>query len=206
MRHSPVALGGAIWAFLLLGAGSARAEPIQWSYSWSRSPAEVHADSPGSGFLSLTDGGLHPAIGSTNLVPTNLQAHSTAPANAPDVFTNKTYTLGLLIQDKDSGKSGTIAFTGEFNGTLTAGSSNIKNTFTGPTTQTLALGNHLYTVTIDSFGAPGPTGASNSGSIAARADVSVSTIIHTPEPSSGVLALLGTVCLRFVRLGRRARV
>lgn len=203
MRYSPVALGGLTWIVLLLGAADARAELIQWTYNWSRSPAQVHADSPGTGYISLTDEGTKSATGTSNLVAANLQAHSTATSSNPDVFTDKTYTLKLFLQDQTSGKSGTIAFTGEFNGTLTANSSNIKNTFTGPATQTLTLGNHLFTVTIGPYGAPGPTGAINSGSIAARAEVTVSTIFQTPEPTSGVLALLGSVCVAFVRPRRR---
>jgi len=199
MRYSPVALGGATWALLLIGVSGARAEPIQWSYSWSRSPAEVHADSPGTGFISLTGGGLKSAAGNSYLAATNLQAHSTAPTSNPDVFTNKTYTLSLFLQDQDSGKSGTVSFTGEFNGTLTAGSSNITNTFVGPTTQTLVLGDHLYTVAIGPYAAPGPTGVLNVGGIGARADVKVSTIFHTPEPNSCLLALLGIAGVAFVR-------
>src|SRR5262249_29714492 len=109
------------------------------------------------------------------------------------------YTLSLFLQDQDSGKSGTISFTGEFNGMLTADSSNITNTFVGPTTQTLVLGDHLYTVSIGPYSAPGPTGVVNVGGIGARADVKVSTIFHTPEPSSCLLALVGTACLAFVR-------
>ncbi|HEY7310164.1 MAG TPA: hypothetical protein VH643_12450 [Gemmataceae bacterium] len=203
MRFSPVTLGGLTWIVLLIGAADARAELIQWTYNWSRSPTQVHADSPGTGYISLTDEATKSAAGTSNLVATNLQAHSTATTSHPDVFTNKTYTLSLSLQDQASGKSGTLAFTGEFNGTLTANSSNIKNTFTGATTQTLTLGDHLYTVTIGPYAAPGPTGAVNSGSIAARAEVTVSTIFHTPEPNSCVLALLGGACAALVRPRRR---
>lgn len=203
MRFSPVALGGLTWIVLLIGAADARAELIQWTYNWSRSPAQVHANSPGTGYISLTDEGTKSAAGTSNLVATNLQAHSTATTSHPDVFSNKTYTLSLSLQDQASGKSGTVAFTGEFNGTLTAESSNIKNTFLGATTQTLTLGNHLYTVTIGPYAPPGPTGVVNSGSIAARAEVTVSTIIQTPEPNSCVLALLGGVCAMLVRPRRR---
>ncbi|MHB1422950.1 MAG: hypothetical protein ACYC3I_07110 [Gemmataceae bacterium] len=194
MSHSPVALGGAAWVVLLFGAGGAHAELIQWSYSWSRSPTQVSANSPGTGYISLTDQPLTSATGNSYIVATNLQAHSTASVQNPDVFTNKTYTLSLFLQDQDSGKSGTVAFTGAFNGTLTAESSNISNTFLGSTTKSLALGDHLYTVAIGPYSAPGPTGAVNSGSIAARAEVTVSTILHLPEPSSVVLALLGAGC------------
>lgn len=191
MNHSPVALGGAVWILLCLGVSDAHAELIQWTYSWSRSPAQVSADSPGTGYISLTDAGRQSAAGNSYLVAANLQAHSAATDSNPDVFTNKTYSLSLSLGDQASGASGTLTFTGEFNGTLTASSSNITNTFLGATTQTLALGENLYTVTMGSFTGPGPTGADNSGSISARAEVNVVTIASLPEPSSIVLALVG---------------
>jgi hypothetical protein len=204
MRRSPVGLGGAAWVLLLFGTSCARAELIQWSYSWSRTPTQVMADSPGTGYISLTDQTMKSAAGNSYLVATNLQAHSTATLANPDVFTNKTYTLSLFLQDTDSGKSGTLSFTGEFNGTLTANSSNITNKFLGQTTQSLQLGDNLYTVTIGPYTSMGPTGALNSGSIAARADVKVSTIFQLPEPSSYLLALLGASgSLLFVRRRRR---
>jgi hypothetical protein len=143
------------------------------------------------------------AAGDSYLVATNLQAHSTATVQNPDVFTNKTYTLSLFLQDKASGKGGTVSFTGEFNGSLTADSTNLTNTFTGATTASLVLGNNQYTVTIGPYTAPGPTGAVNYGSIAARADVKVSPLISLPEPSSCLLALLaGCYGLSFVRRRR----
>jgi hypothetical protein len=152
----------------------------------------------------LTGDGLKSAAGGSYLVATNLQAHSTASIQNPDVFTNKTYTLTLFLQDKDSGKSGTISFTGELNGTLTADSTKLTNTFMGDTTQSLVLGNNVYSVTIGPYTPPGPTGAVNSGSIAARADVKVSPVIASPEPSSCLLAVLGAGCgLAFVRRRRR---
>jgi hypothetical protein len=204
MRHTPVALSGTACVLLFFGTAGARAELIQWSYSWSRSPVQVFADKPGTGYISLTGDGLKSATGSSYLVATNLQAHSTAGIQNPDVFTNKPYTLSLFLQDQDSGKSATISFTGEFNGTLTADSTKITNTFVGATTQSLVLGNNVYTVTIGPYTSPGPTGAVNSGSIAARADVKVSPVIASPEPSTGLLALLGAGCgLAFVRQRRR---
>jgi hypothetical protein len=204
MRKLPVALAGAAWVWLFFGTAGARAELIQWSYSWSSSPTQVYANGSGSGYISLTnDTGLKSASGSSYLVATNLQAHSGASVADPDVFSNKTYSLNLSLTDQSSGQSGTLSFTGEFNGTLTADSSNISNTFVGATTQSLVLGNHLYTVTIGPYDPPGPTGAVNSGSISARAEVTVS-IFHLPEPSSGVLAFLGVSCgLAFIRRRRR---
>lgn len=204
MRHSPVALGGAACVLLCFTTVGARAELIQWSYNWSRSPAQVYANSPGTGYISLTDEGMKSAAGNSYLVATNLQAHSTATIQNPDVFTNKTYTLSLFLQDTASGKSGTVSFTGEFNGTLTAESTNLTNTFVGATTQSLVLGNNQYTVTIGPFSPPGPPGAVNYGSIAARAEVKVSPVISSPEPSSCLLALLGAGC-RLMAFVRRRR-
>lgn len=204
MNLSPVALGGAAWVLLLFGTSDAHAELIQWSYSWSRTPTQVAADSPGTGYIALTDQGMQSAAGNSYLVATNLQAHSTATVQSPDVFTNKIYTLSLYLRDTTSGKSGTLSFTGELNGTLTADSSNISNTFVGQTTQSLVLGGNLYTVTIGPYSAPGPTGAVNSGSIAARAQVQVSTLIQLPEPGSYLLAVMGAAgSLALVRLRRR---
>lgn len=202
MRYSPAAVGTA--ALLLFGVSNANAELIQWSYNWSRSPAEVHSSNHGgAGFISLTDEGLKSAAGNSYLVATNLQAHSTASNKDPDVFVNKAYSLKLFLQDKDSGASTTLTFNGEFNGTLVADNSNIANTFTGKTTQSIVLGDHLFTVSIGPYSAPGPTGAVNAGSIAARAEVTVSTIFHLPEPSAFLLALLGGCALLAARRRRR---
>jgi hypothetical protein len=204
MSQTGAVLGGAACALLLIGAADARAELIQWSYSWSRSPAEVHSDNHnGAGFISLTGEGTTAVTGNSYLVATDTQAHSTAPANDPDVFTHKPYSLSLTLTDKNSQKTGVLTFTGEFNGTLTAGSANIKNSFLGQTTQELVLGDHLYTVKIGPYTPPGPPTETNSGSIAARADVTVSTIFHQPEPGSGVLAVLGAGGLMLLR--RRLR-
>jgi hypothetical protein len=198
MRASPVARAGATWILLLLGAGELHADPIQWSYQWSNSPAEVKATT-GTGYISLTDETLHTVIGDTDLVATDLQAHSTAPVAQPDVFTAQGYSLNLYLQDS-SGANDTLTFTGQFDGTLTASSSNIANTFTGQTTQSVTLGDHLYTVTISSYTPPGPTGEGSTGSIGAHAEVSVQTIIASlPEPGSLMLSLVGASCLLLVR-------
>ncbi len=203
MKLSPLAWGGTACVLLLFSTASARAELIQWTYNWSRSPTTVMADSPGTGYISLTNEGMKSAAGNSYLVATNLQAHSTATVTNPDVFTNKTYQLNLYLQDQASGKSGTVTFTGEFNGTLTANSTIISNTFVGATTKTVTLGNNQYTVTIGPYAAPGPTGAVNSGSIAARAEVTVSPVItgifQLPEPSSSALAILGVWGLLLMR-------
>jgi hypothetical protein len=194
---------------LLLATGpGVRADFIHWSYNWSRSPEEVLADSPGTGRITLTDEGLKEAIGDSDVVATNLRSFSTAPPSNPDHFTNKAYSLNLFLQDQESGQSGTLSFNGVFNGTLSATSSNIKNTFISQTTQSLVLGINVYTATIGPYAPPGPTGTTTAGSISAHAQITVEAIIQTvPEPSALVLCGLGmlpfAVC-GFARSRKRA--
>lgn len=180
-----------------------RAELVSWSYSWSNSPGVIDADSPGTGYITLTNESLHQVAGNTNIVATNLRTFSTAPPDTPDVFTNKGYNLSLYILDQASGQSGTLSFTGVLNGTVTGTNSNLQNTFTGPITQTLILGGNLYTVTIGPYSPPGPPGSVNSGTISSYASVTVQAI-GTPEPSTWVLSLGGLLGFTVVA-GRRWR-
>src|SRR5262249_38320752 len=108
----------------------------------------------------------------------------------------------LTILDDASGKSGTMTFSGTFSGTLSNKSAIIMNNFTGPQTQSVQLGNHLYTVQIGPVAPPGPPTANIAGSISALANVSAK---HVPEPSTLVLSGL---CLSLFGAGwwwKRAR-
>ena len=201
MRCSTVVLSATLM-FLLGLSPSARADLIPWAYNWSRSPDVIHADSPGTGYITLTDESLKNAVGDSDIVATNLHVFSTATASSPDRFTAKAYKLNLLLVDTTSGASGTLVFTGQFDGTLTATSANIANKFTGMITQSIVLGGNLYTATISSYVSPGPPGASNSGSISAHAQVSVQAAFVVPEPNSLVLAGLAVSGLALF-LGRR---
>ena len=207
MRLAPATLGGAALLWLLTFGGFARADLIQWSYNWSRSPANVMADSPGTGYISLTDETPQNAVGNSDIVATNIQAHSTASAADPDVFTNAPFTLSLYLLDKESGSNSTLKFIGVFNGTLTDLSSNIQATFTGPTTETAILGTDVYTVTVGAFTPPGPTGSTTSGSIGAHSVVSVEVIVQdVPEPATFTMAGLALPLLGLVGWRRRMRL
>jgi hypothetical protein len=204
MSFARVPLFGIALLTLFVGAAPARADLIAWKYNWSRSPGVINADSPGTGYITLTDESLHTAVGDSDIVATNLRTYSTASPQTPDVFTAKPYTLSLFLQDQASGISGTLTFTGQFDGKISSLNSNITNTFTGLTTQQLVLGNNLYTARIDSYAPPGPTNSSNSGSISAHATVDVETIIQdVPEPNGLLLACLAAPAAGFVLWRRR---
>src|SRR5437660_9697602 len=110
MRLTPATLGGAALLWLLTFGGPARADLIQWSYNWSRSPSNVKADSPGTGYIALTDETAQNAVGNSDIVATNIQAHSTATATNPDHFTNAPFTLALYLLDQQSGSNSTLNF------------------------------------------------------------------------------------------------
>jgi hypothetical protein len=195
MNRSPVARGGIALALLLALAGSARADFVHWMYNWSRSPAKVYADSPGTGYITLTDESLHTAVGDSDVVATNLRTFSTAPPGHPDTFTAKAYSLTLYLKDLASGRSASLIFTGRLDGTITSGSSHIANTFTGLVTQQVFLGDHLYTATIGPYAPAGPPGSSNAGSISAHAHIDVEPVIALPEPAALALSALGFALL-----------
>jgi hypothetical protein len=192
-------------ALLLLGGGPCWADFIHWTYSWSNSPNELFSDN-GTGKIALSNESPTNAVNNTDVVATNIHTFSSAPPSSPDTFTAKPYVLTMNLTDQDSGATGTMTFSGQFNGTLTAESSNLRTTFTGATEQSLVLGTHVYNVTIGPFSPPGPPGAVNAGSISAHALVEVHEVIEeTPEPSTLALLTLG-LPLAGVGLWRRRRV
>jgi hypothetical protein len=206
MRTSPLAPVGAALIVCLWSGGAAHADPITWTYDWSRTPSKVLSDN-GQGWIALTDETPKSVVGDSAIVATNLDTFSTASRNHPDVFTNEQYALGLHLVDQASGQDGTLHFAGRLDGTLSADSANITNTFLGQTTQSIVLGSNLYTVVLNSYAAPGPPGAVNHGAISALATVTAQpvTVATLPEPGSLALAGLGAIGLGLASWRRRRR-
>jgi hypothetical protein len=201
MKRFPSLLALAVAVVFLTGT-PVRADPtasdlVQWSYSWTNNTASgsIPADSPGTGGVSLTGESTKDATGSTSVVATNLRTFSTATAsNADQLSSNGSYSLTITITDKASGQSGTLTFTGQLSGSFTKDSTNINNTFTGQTTESITLGGNTYTVTMVSYTAPGPSTATDSGSIGAFVTVTAGGDIQktdAPEPSTLLLSCFG---------------
>ena len=196
----------ALTALLVVGAG-ARADNISWSYNWTANPAAVFSDD-GTGAVTFTNEATKNATNSSFTDASNLKIISSADPNHPEHLNhNGAYTLTLVLTDKDSGKSATVTFTAKLNGSFSAGSSEVTSTMplstqTGTSSQSVTLGKHTYTVSFYSFSPPGPTQASNLGSITFRVDVGNATITGAPEPTTMLLSLMG---LSFVGASWRMR-
>ncbi len=199
-----------IGALMVLALNSpARAELINWSYTWSSVPDIVEADAPGTGKIYLD----HQATGqvevdtvdpNTDIVATNIRTESTATAASPDRFTNAPFLLSLSISDTQSGELATLQFHGVFNGRLTAQSAQVRPSLdTEDIEQSVTLGHYVYTVTMTSIVPPGPPTSTNKGSIGARATVTVRDLVTAvPEPGTLLSGALG-VGLLWLALSRR---
>src|SRR5262245_40750163 len=150
-------------ALLLLGEGRARAEMIDFSYSWTVQPSSVIPGGTGSVTLAAAaDGTGQATLGSMTPVPVPGATVTTSSSaiDVPDSFSSM-FSMKLHLTDTASGQSGDLVYAGALNGTLTATSSNLTASFNGPLMQTLQLGNNLYSVTIgpESLALPVPGSA-----------------------------------------------
>jgi len=193
MKASAKRLFAAALALCLFAGGYARADQINWSYNWTPSATKINADTPSMGWITLSNQASGSTTGDSYIVATNIQTVSTADPSNPATFTSAPYTLTLAITDEKAqlagnpNPTGSLTFGGILNGILSAKSAIIMNDWDPkyPTTQSVVIGDHMYTVKIGPFAPPGPPTAQNSGSISALASVAVSDV---PEPSTLVLS------------------
>ncbi len=191
-------------------ASPTQAPAIQWSYNFSPSQSFVSADAPGTGTVTFTNGLTQSASGNSDVVVTNLRTSSTAPVSSPDTLnTNGAYSVSMTVTDAPSGQSATLTFTGKLGGNFSSVNSNVTNTFTGQTTDSVILGDNTYTVAMTGYTPPGPPTANNAGSISAHVTVASNlgngTGASTPEPSTLVLSCLGLSLAGAVSWRKRRR-
>jgi len=200
----------AVAAVLTCGTTSARASLISWSYDWLATPGAVTTPPavPGDpAKITLSNEPFKTAFNDSDVVATNLKTFSTANpfSNQFDVFgaADGKYTLTLTLKDLASSASAVLNFTGQMQGLFSALNANVTNAFDLPITQSVTLGNNVYTVTMTSYTPPGPPAQGNLGSIGAH----VSVAARLPEPSSIALAMfgLGLTGLRALRRRQQQR-
>jgi hypothetical protein len=207
-------------AALALAPDAARAEMIDFSYSWSMGPSSVYAAGTGSVAFSLKDGGTTGYQAGPN--PTRLEGatisttSSAGGAVAADSYSTD-FALTLHLTDTASGQSGDVTFGATLGGTLTFDSSALSVAFDKPPVRQLRLGGRLYSVTIDPalVHVPAP-GSSDPGSIdalvrvAPRASASngpppALTPQEAPEPASLLTGAVGAGLGALAWLRRRRR-
>jgi hypothetical protein len=213
-------------AALLLSAHRALAEPVEWAYAgqvltnpnWSvdsrsLSPVFQKADkSTGGNFWALSleqrlefEGLSGDASGSDDVAAFRIRSSASDPDGGGVFHADKhTFTLTFGLTDKASGESGALTF----KGALTSGGINYQEAkatgaFSSPTSQSVQLGGHVYTVTVSPFAydakhaPPAPFIR-----VGPYQDVQVSVAVSdVPEPTALALAALGLPGL--VALARR---
>jgi hypothetical protein len=186
MNH-PCSLRALALVALLMPSAALRASPIVWSYDWSFSTHQVNSDGGASrGHIVLKPSSGNHLVGSSDIIAVNLRTFSTASPSDPSHFTNRPFSLDLVVRDDASGKFHDFHFTGEFEGTLSRTSADLHIKWTSPRTRSFDLNHRIFTVKIDSFVAPGAPDSGGIGAIGAHVSVH-----HNPEPGSLVLAGLG---------------
>jgi hypothetical protein len=183
---------------LLVAATQVRAANIDWSYNWSRTPPAILV---GTGGISFTDQPLTPAANSSDIVATNLKVFSSADPGAPDqIGSAGKYSLTLTITDTASGKSGSLTWDGQLNGSFSVSSSNVSSTSLslvnnsqGGTNWFLKLGNNVFTISNFVYSPPGDPQDPHTGSIGAHVDVSPGSgpTVNSPEPATLLLSFVG---------------
>jgi hypothetical protein len=201
MKRLLASSGGLALAVLLSAAPSARAD-VMWGYSWSNAPNIIAADplgpnSLGTGAIFLTPEADGTRTNSATIGAVTVDVSGSAPPEAgiPDRYTNKTYSLSLVLTDLASTQSSNpLTFSGVFNGTVTTAKELLTNLFDSPTSRQVVLGGNTYTVTIGPYEGPGIPSDPNTGFIKAHVDVQEGTggpVQSAPEPASLVLAAVG---------------
>jgi hypothetical protein len=203
-------------ALVLLGAGQARSEMIDFSYQWTVLPSSVLPGGTGSVTLAAAPDGTSSAeLGSSTptFIPGATVTTTSSATEPPDSF-NTAFSMKLHLTDTASALAGDLSFSGTIAGTLTLTTSALTATFDSPFTKTLELGNRVYTVTIDPslVSLPAP-GATSPASIDARVTVANKPVVdpptNTPEPTSlllGATAVLGFAARSVWRRRMRQRV
>jgi len=171
---------------------------VSWTYDFTAGAPAVMADgNPGAG-ISFTNEVTKEAVGSSDVVATNLRVFSAAPASMPDTLSGSNGDYSLRLSLNLAGPDAlptpvTMMFKGTLSGTFSADNASVTNVFDPAfSTATASLGGYTFKVSLIAYTPPGPPSQTNAGSIAAHVQVSRNPDLNdVPEPGSLVLSGLG---------------
>jgi hypothetical protein len=185
MRYTSAGLFGT--ALLSLSASIARADPIAWYYSWSRTPNVIQADNAPGGAVALSPASkMKTLANSSTIEAANVFHYGSGPNHPPASFGGGAadqFIMTLTIHDSSVPNPGSVTFNGGILGYMTPTVSHIQTFYTGVTTKSLTLGKHLYTIRMSNY-SPSAEDCST-GQATAIATV---TVQDMPEPTALVLA------------------
>jgi hypothetical protein len=195
MKRLSARSAAVVGVMLLFGVNPARADFVDWSYSWSLGQGQGPTFTSGTSTVALALAASAGTGGPT--IPAGNFTSNSAAGSPADTF-NTHYDVTLGLTDNPSHAAHNFVWQGTITGSLSATHSSLVNTFNSPLTQTFTLGSHQYQVTIDpsstNINAPGgaptlidalvvvsnATGGGNGGGGGPPP--------KTPEPSTWVLA------------------
>jgi len=175
----------AVPAVLVAGA-PAWADFIPWAYSFSASPNPVTSND-GSASVNFAGTSGQESLNFNGLLAANISA--TGPTDA--TFSGRGYTFTMHLTDVTSNASTDLKWTGALSGT---GPFALTNKFAKPS-QSVALGQHNYTVTLGSFTPPTATQGGKLSADVVVGGPTVPPVNQVPEPTSLLLAGLGVSAL-----------
>jgi hypothetical protein len=180
-------IGAAVVCGVLASGSRARADLIVWTERSFAKPVVLPATGPGKGAIVVVSDPF-PSVhlhGTATIPVASLFAFSNDETKNPQTLKDVPITLTLKIHDLTQKMNGSVTFTGEVSGTLSAKQANITLTWSS-TLERLHLGQYWYDVTMHPLDPGGPHKTGYLGTLHATVNVH-----HNPEPSSLILAVLG---------------
>jgi hypothetical protein len=176
----------ALVGLLLLNAGQARADLVDYDYQVQVSPGVPLVDFSSAHIAVLFQADTqNPATFGI----LNVQA-SIAPGSPARTYDDRV-TMAVELFDLDTMTHGVMNFDAVLSGTLTPTSSSLVLTFAHPDTQWLNLGGYEWGVTLDRTVLPVPSPTTWGG---ANLEATLK-VTHGPEPSALLLAAAGGLVL-----------
>lgn len=195
------------WSALALAlcfcASSARADYLDWSYSWSMIPPSIVSKTGFSGVVGTTAFGTGTAD-PVEAVTLNTFSSSSATTEDDITIPSSDYTLTVTLQDTGNPAllPQVLTFTGKMWGTVSPATVDVQNNFDS-TFDSVVIGEYLYKVNLTSFKSPT---VDSLGSITAQISVEQNVqVTRTPEPSSLLLAGLVVPALVWYRSRRKGK-